>query len=305
VGHLRSTFVLVTCAAIAALVPACTQTPPAPPPVASVEPPKPPPPPPPEPYHAKQKAFDLYIPPAFHAEHGHYDLIIHFHGLPSLEKHAADETEINAIVVAVNHGAWAGQYEEPYRDPQALDRILDYVATETDKSGRAPNATLGRLALSGWSAGVGSIAAILGVKDNAQRIDALLLADGLFTSYSDVKKKVINPGPLDRFVKYAEAAARGDKLLVITHSQVPTWGYPSTTETTGFLLNTLSFERKDVDVQSPPTMHQISECHTGNFHLLGFTGTGIQAHMDHVQKMGVVSWPYLKARWQGVRDAGR
>ena len=66
----------------------------------------------------------------------------------------------------------------------------------------------------------------------------------------------------------------------------------------------LSLERKQVDVPLPMKMHQTSECHSGSFHLLGFTGSGLQGHMDHVQKMGQISWPYLKARWSTPEDAG-
>jgi hypothetical protein len=277
----------------------CTQKPPPPPPpVASAEPP-PPPPPLPGPYYAQKGAWDLYLPPTFKAHDGHYDLIVHFHGLPSLEERAAKQTSINAAVVAVNHGAWAGTYEDPYRDPAALDRILAFAAAEIASSGRADGATLGRLALSAWSAGAGSVAAILGIKGNAERIDSILLEDGLFTSYSDVKRKVLNNGPLERFVKFAEQAQRGEKLFVISHSAVPTYGYPSMIETTTQLLKDLAYERKEMDVDAFTTMHQTSECHNGSFHLMGFTGTGVQAHMDHVQKMGEISWPYLRERWEG------
>ncbi len=85
--------------------------------------------------------------------------------------------------------------------------------------------------------------------------------------------------------------------MVVTHSAVPTYGYPSMIETTTALLSMSAFERKDVDLLAGTGMHQTSECHVGSFHLMGFSGDGVQAHMDHVQKMGETSWPYLKARW--------
>ena len=185
----------------------CTQKP-APPPIHTVDS-GPPETPAPfvDAYHAKKNAWDLYISPTFHPVHGHYDLVVHFHGLPSLEERATDESDLNAVVVAVNHGGFAGQYEDPYRDPAALDRILEFAANEVQKSGRAPNATQGRLALSGWSAGAGSIAAILGSSpERAKMIDAILLEDGIFTSYIDSKKKILNLHPLEKFQHYAEDA---------------------------------------------------------------------------------------------------
>jgi len=275
----------------------CAEKPPTP--VPSATPPPPPPPPPPvfEPYSFHEKAWDIYIPSTFRGDGDTYDLVIHFHGLPSLERRAMDRVGLDAIVVAVNHGAFADRYQEPYKDPQALDHIIAFADEQLAASGRGHGQKLGRLALSGWSAGAGSIGRILGFPGNHERIDALLLEDGLFTSYRDVKRKLINLGPLERFVRYAQAASRGEKLLVITHSAVPTYGYPDMRETTTALLGMSAFERKDVDLVASTGMHQTSECHLGNFHLMGFSGDGVQAHMDHVQKMGETSWPYLKERW--------
>ncbi len=275
----------------------CAEKPPVPAPSASA----PPPPPPPEPvfeaYSFHEKAWDIYIPSTFRGTDGTYDLVVHFHGLPSLERRAMDLVGLDAVVVAVNHGAFADHYQDPYKDPQALDRIIAFADAQLAASGRGEGKKLGRLALSGWSAGAGSIGRILGFPGNHERIDALLLEDGLFTSYSNVKRKVMNMGPLERFVRYAQAASRGEKLMVITHSAVPTYGYPSMIETTTALLSMSAFERKEVDLIAGTGMHQTSECHMGSFHLMGFSGDGVQAHMDHVQKMGETSWPYLKARW--------
>jgi hypothetical protein len=278
----------------------CAEKQPVPTPSAGSSPtPVTPPPaaPPPAPYSFHQKAWDIYIPSTFSAGNGRYDLVIHFHGMPSLERRALEQAGVEAIVVAVNHGAFAGNYEEPYKDPQALDHILAFVDEQLVASGRNGGGKLGRLALSAWSAGAGSVARILGVPGNPERIDAVLLADGLFTSYRDPKRKLLNPGPLERFVTYAQAAARGEKLFVVTHSAVPTYGYPNMQETTSALLSMSAFERKPVDVMDASGMHRTSECHVGSFHLMGFAGDGVQAHMDHVQKMGELSWPYLRSRW--------
>ena len=300
-ARLRSLARWILCVVTITLYGACAEKP-QPLKQEAAPPPQPPPPapeaPPPDAYTFHQKAWDIYIPSTFRGDRDTYDLVIHFHGMPSLERRAADALALDAIVVAVNHGAFAERYEEPYKDPAALDRILAFVGEQLAVSGRSSHAKLGRLALAAWSAGAGSVARILGVPGAQDRVDAVLLEDGLFTSYSDKKRKVLNAGPLDKFVRFATAASHDEKLFVITHSAVLTFGYPNMQETTTALLSLGSFERRETDRLVPSGMHQTSECHVGSFHLMGFSGDGIQAHMDHVQKMGEVSWPYLKARWR-------
>ncbi len=255
----------------------------------------------PEPaYHAHFGHCDLYIPTFFHAANGSYDVVVHFHGMHEAQDTNVERTHLNAVVVSVNLGMGSGPYEDAFRDPAALTRILNATDHHVDKSGRAPGARVGRIALSAWSAGYGAVSALLRDPATVKRIDAVLLADGLHSGYSDERKRVVNEAPLAKYAKIAEAAFRGEKLFVLTHSSIPTYGYPSAGETIGTLLKITSTPKTVNATVGPRNMRQIYESHRGAFHVKGFEGQGVKDHIDHIWGMNETMLPYLRDRWNGA-----
>jgi hypothetical protein len=156
---------------------------------------------------------------------------------------------------------------------------------------------MGRIALSAWSAGYGSVSAILRVPANARRIDALLLADGLHSDYVDERRHVVDEGPLAKYAKIAEEAKNGERLFALTHSSILTTGYPNTTETIGELLKMVGVEKEPMVSDGPRGMLEIYESHSGDFHVKGFLGTGVKDHIDHIWGMNETLFPYLRDRW--------
>ena len=252
----------------------------------------------PEPaYRAHFGHCDLYIPTFFHASAGSYDVIVHFHGMHDAQVSNVERAHVNAVVVSVNLGIGSGPYEDAFKSPAAFTRILNAVDQHVDKSGRAPGARLGRIALSAWSAGYGSVSALLRDPATVKRVDAVLLADGLHSGYSDEKKHTVNEAPLAKYAKIAEAAFKGEKLFALTHSSIPTYGYPSSTETIGTLLAITSTPKTPSATLGPRSMRQIYETHRGDFHVKGFEGQGVKDHIDHIWGMNETLLPYLKERW--------
>ena len=188
---------------------------------------------------------DLYVPTFFQPVAGTYDLVVHFHGIPSLQEDNFERAHVNAIVVSVNLGLASDAYSGAFRAPGSFDVLLQQAQRALDQTGRAPGATLGRIALSAWSAGFASVGAILKQPGVADRIDAVLLADGPHTMY-DAPHHIYEPG-MEKWVRFAESAMRGEKLFALTHSSIQTLGYPSTTETIGELLR----ERDALDLTLP------------------------------------------------------
>jgi hypothetical protein len=250
-----------------------------------------------EPYRAHFGRTDLYIPTFFHPEDGKYDLIVHFHGLAAAQESNVERAHVNAIVATINLGVGSGPYENAFRDGWTFPHLLKLVGKEIAKSGRADGAKLGRIALSAWSAGYGSVSAILRVPSNANRIDALLLADGLHSDYANERRHVVDDGPLAKYAKVANAAIHGDKLFALTHSSITTTGYPNTTETIGELLKLVSVEKEPMVADGPRGMLEIYESHRGDFHVKGFLGTGVKDHIDHIWGMNETLYPYLRDRW--------
>jgi hypothetical protein len=241
----------------------------------------------------------LSVPSWFEPVDGRYDLILHFHGGPQLQEENLEQARINAVVVSVNLGIGSGPYSDFYTGPKALQNTLDRTQKALDETGRAPGAHLGRLALTAWSAGFGAVGSILSEKQNIDRIDAVLLADGLHAAYLGYPGNYsIYTASLDKYASLARSAMRGEKLFALTHSSIPTDGYASSTETIGELLRMTSCAKTPRAAVGPGTMHEIYEVDRGSFHVKGFEGTREKDHIDHIKEMHETLLPYLKVRWE-------
>lgn len=244
------------------------------------------------------KNAELYLPPWFAARDGGYDLMVHFHGLGKLQEGNIGRAQLNVAVVSVNFGVGSEAYGAGFRDPRSLPKLLDEVQSEIEKSGRAPNAKLRRLALSAWSAGEIAVAKVLDVPANAERVDAVLLADGFFTSFSDPRKRLLHVTPLEKFARFANAATKNDKLFAITHTSIPTGDYPSTTECVGKLLEMTADTKVVSSLVGPRNMREIYSVDHGSFHVKGYDGLRAGDHIRQIQAMGETLYPYLKNRWE-------
>jgi hypothetical protein len=248
-----------------------------------------------EPARVKFGYADLYVPTFFRPVSGQYDLVIHFHGIPSLQEDNFERARVNAVVVSINLGIASDAYSNAFRAPGSFDALLDRTQRALDKTGRAPGARLGRIALSAWSAGFASVGAILKQPGVPERVDAVLLADGPHAAY--VAPHQIYEAGLEKWVRFADAASRGEKLFALTHSSIQTMGYPSTTETIGAILRLASVDKVPTPGIGPRGMHEIYESHLGSFHVEGFEGQTAKDHIDHIKGMSETLLPYLRARW--------
>jgi hypothetical protein len=240
---------------------------------------------------------EVYLPTFFQPQEGAYDLIVHFHGMSSVQEGNIERARLNAAIVSVNLGFGSGPYEDAYRDPGAFARLVAITAHFIEKSGKADGAHLGRVALSSWSAGYGAVAAILRQPANGNRIDALLMAEGPHSDYADKEHTLVDEAPLTKYLRIAHSARVGDKLFVMTHSAIHTDDYPSTTETIGELLKMAGVEKVANDAVGPRGMQETYESDSGDFHVKGYEGGGVKDHVDHIRAMGDTMYPYLKRRW--------
>jgi hypothetical protein len=261
--------------------------------------PAPVPPPPPaerrEPVHARVAGGDLYLPSTFASgADGAFDLVVHFHGIPSRTETAAEHAELGAALLTINLGLFSGPYEKGMSAPGSLDRLVRAAESQVSRSlGTTAHAT--RVALSAWSAGYGAVAAILGRPAEAARVDAVLLADGLHTSW--VGRHQVDPARMAPFVAFASRAKRGDALLALTHSAIRPGAYASTTDTARFLTDAVGVPREIVDLAGPRSMHLREEADAGDLHVRGFDGADAPAQCDHLIAIGDTLFPWLRERW--------
>jgi hypothetical protein len=257
------------------------------------------------PYRASVGRAELYLPAWFSPRQGGYDLLVHFHGEKRWQEANVAHAHLNVAVLTINLGAGTDPYGHAFRSPESFERLLADTEAEIARSGRAENAQRRRLALSAWSAGFSSIARVM-TDTLADRVDAILLADGFFTYFSDPKKRTVNAAGLQKFVRFADAARRGEKLFALTHTTIPTGPYPSVQECTATLLELLDEPKIATNAIGPRAMQGIYSVDRGSLHIRGFEGTTAADHVKQLHAMGETVYPYLKARWEnGERAAAR
>jgi hypothetical protein len=223
------------------------------------------------------------------------DLVIHFLGAAWLPEQAVAGLGDQTAAAVVNLGAGSGVYDRAFTDPAAFDSLLA-GATREVSAVIGEQARLGHVTLVGFSAGHGAVRAILREPRHFAAVDAVLLLDGMHTSYVPDGTVLAAGGALDTtnlvaFANFARAAMRGEKRFVVTHSEIFPGTFASTTETADWLLHSLGLRRTPVLRWGPRGMQQLSEVRAGRFEVLGFAGNAGPDHIDQLHAM-----PELLAR---------
>jgi hypothetical protein len=230
------------------------------------------------------KPVDVFIPRALERR-ATVDLVVHFHGSAFIPHRSSE----SAVVAVVNLGAGSGVYHRTFADPVVFDSLLATLQRSVAHVSGKP-VTVGTVVLSGFSAGHGAIRAILLEPRHFARVEAILLLDGLHTSYIPERRVLADSGVLDTtnlsaFGRFARLAMRGEKRFLVTHSEIFPGTFASTTECADWLLHSIGVRRNPVLRWGPRGMQQLSEARSGRFVLMGFAGNSAPDHIDHFHAM--------------------
>ena len=216
-------------------------------------------------------------------ESGPMDLLIHFHGLSYVPKHAVSKCKHPLLLAVVNLGSGSSVYEKAFQSPSTFPRLIERI-TQTVAEGKTATVKTRRVYLSSFSAGYGAVRAIL--KHHSSTVDGIVLLDGLHTGYVPSRRVLAQGGILDEknlkdFLQYARFAVENKKKFLITHSEIFPGTYASTTETADYLIRTLDLRRHPVLKWGPVGMQMLTETRAGNLAILGFAGNSAPDHIDH------------------------
>jgi hypothetical protein len=237
---------------------------------------------------ADGKAVELFVPAAAHGRDTLH-LVVHFHGAPWLVEQAVTDVDPTAVVAVLNLGAGSATYDRAFANPASFDSLVAALAREASMIVGAP-IRFSPITLIGYSAGHGAVRAILREPRYFARVGAVLLLDGMHTSYVPEQTGLAAGGTLDTtnlvaFREFARAAVRGTKRFVVTHSEIFPGTFASTTETADWLLVALGLRRTPVLRWGPRGMQQLSEVTSGRFELLGFAGNSAPDHVDQLHAL--------------------
>jgi hypothetical protein len=217
-------------------------------------------------------------------------LLVHLFGASYVPMHAVTSANGAYVVAVVNLGGGSSAYERPLSDSAAWATLVARVREQTSArtNGRV---RIGRVAVSAFSAGYGGVRALLSDERSASTIDAVILLDGLHTSYVPERSVLADGGALDTaklvpFLRYARRAVGGEVRFLVTHSEIFPGTFSSTTETTDWLIAALGLARTPVLAWGPLGMQQLSEVRRGNLTILGFAGNTGPDHIDHLHGLG-------------------
>jgi hypothetical protein len=253
----------------------------------------------------------LYVPPSFQSADGSFDLLVHFHGNTELLEESVARAGLNALLCIVNLGIGSRRYVDAFASPGALDRLAERSAKLAGAHGlRKPQVR--RVALSAWSAGFAGVGQIL--RNQPERVDAVLLMDGLHAPFESMKTRRPDQRALEPFFEFSERAAAGERLFVITHSQIETYTYSSTRETADAILGLNELTRNRVPAKpqivnfdaarrATPSHHKdglvpSTEAHRKGLQVHGYRGDRAEHHIAHLVQMSVTVLPPLVARWE-------
>jgi hypothetical protein len=255
----------------------------------------------------------LTIPPAFASADGAYDLVIHFHGNTNLVEESFAASGLNAVVMILNLGVGSGAYEDRFANAMPLTEMLERARTTLERRGLR-GARLRRLGLSAWSAGYGAILRILEQPALAEKVDAVVLFDGIHCGYAAPGSHTLLIERIAPFLRFAEHAAKGNRLFSITHSNIiPSGDYAGTRETTDALLRDVGAPRTTFAAE-PPLPHlaamqgvmprrlivplqPLTEAHLGDLTVRGYSGERAEQHIMHLVQMSKTALPDLVRRW--------
>lgn len=234
------------------------------------------------------KPIALFIPQRA-AKSESVDLLVHWHGAGWLPAQTVALLSRPTVSAAMTLGSGSGLYDRTYRDPAQFDSLLSQVTRDLSAARGAP-VRIDRVILSGWSAGHGAIRRILLEPRFVTRVHAVLLIDGMHTSYIPEGQVLSNGGTLDTtnlvaLTEFARRASRGDKRMLVTHSEIFPGTFASTTETAEWMLKSLGVKRRPVLRWGPRGMQQLSEAHAGHFTLVGYAGNTAPDHVDQLHAM--------------------
>jgi hypothetical protein len=214
-------------------------------------------------------------------------LVIYFHGSGFIPSYAVTQLGGDHIVASMTLGAGSGVYDRAFSDRAVFDTLLATIARRLTDTLAHP-VRFRDVTLVGFSAGHGAIRAILRDSAHFRDVNAVLLLDGMHTSYVPDGTVLEKGGAIDStnlvaFLRFGRAAMRGDKRFVVTHSEIFPGTFASTTETADFLIQALGLRRTSVLKWGPRGMQQTSDVRSGAFHILGFAGNAGPDHIDHAQ----------------------
>ena len=233
------------------------------------------------------------------------DVLIHFHGDREVVLDNCRMARLRGVLVVVNYKGLSEAYRVPFSDQQRFARLLIEVRNSLRQSGHlSSSGELGRVDISSFSAGYGAVREIIKQREYFERITGVLMADSIYAGYSgEASRREVNRQNMAGFLELAKSAIAGQKVFIITHTQLKTTGYASTSETADYLITSLNLNFAPLGEfvdnfpsQGRPELKLLTKTESGGFRVLSYAGDDGPSHLEHLRQIG---------RWLPLLRTGR
>lgn len=204
-------------------------------------------------------------------------LYLHFQGGPEVAERNFVRMGQSGVVIGSTLAGFSSAFRRPYEDPAAFRTLLD-------EGERALSTQLGRTAcfdpitITFFSAGYGAVRELLKDPESFERIDCLIAADSIYADVAAPGVRVPRIEQMQDFMRFAQGAARGEKIFVLVNTQIAT-DYASTAECADLLLASVGGERQRAGWSTEEGTTVDTEIHVGRFHLLGVKAATAESHV--------------------------
>lgn len=219
---------------------------------------------------------DYFIPPV----DGKFLLIFHLHSASWAAENQVYKSHSNAVLFNIHLGSLSSPYQNYFSDQNKFSSILDTVLSVLNNNSIIQSPQIKYLIITSFSAGYAGVREILKAQLYYDMINTINLADGLHCS-SDPETAAIQ---MQDFLKFAINARSEEKIMLLTHSDITTSGYQSTTQTANYLINGTGTQVTNVSlVDEIGTM--FAKCDTGYFQIRRYNGQTAEDHLKHLYAM--------------------
>jgi hypothetical protein len=231
---------------------------------------------------------------------GRFDVIVHFHGHDPARKEWVQVMD-GAVLVGIDLGIGSGAYSQTFGNPSAFKDLIASVETEVARHAGIKSAKARKIGVSAWSAGYGAVQQILSQSYGKEKVDAVILLDGLHVGYAG--DGTLERVGLEPFIDFAKRAKAGKRFMFASHSSIIPPGYASTTETVSYLVHELGGKPKSQKARKgdPMGLELNAKFDAGNFHARGYDGNDKMDHCAHIGLLREVLKSHIKPRWKSPK----
>jgi hypothetical protein len=229
-----------------------------------------------------------------------FDVLLHFHGMDPLRKTLV-QVAGGVVLAGVDRGAGSGRYTRDYRHRKwVFPRLRRAIERALQRHTGDERAHIRHLALSSWSAGFGAVVEIL--KQGHDGIDAVVLLDSLHAGFDRTiparrgRPRALSDRYITPVIEFAEQARDGEKILILTHSNVDPVDYPSTRRTADLLLQRLGLVREP-KLRDAGLLTQTGAVDIHGLHVWSYRGTDEHSHCAHLSLVAEAVRDVLEVAW--------